>query len=101
MKPNALILLLLASLPASKAQADGSGPWTGHMWGGGFGFMGGFMMLAFWGAVIALIVFLVLRLRDNGTPPPDSDARETLRRRFANGEIDEEEFRRLKATLDE
>ena len=54
--------------------------------------MGGFMMLAFWGAVIALIVFLVLRLRDNGTRPPDSDAQEALRRRFANGEIDEEEF---------
>jgi putative membrane protein len=51
--------------------------------------------------VIALIVFLVLRLRDNGTRPPDSDAQEALRRRFANGEIDEEEFRRLKATLDE
>lgn len=71
------------------------------MWGSGYGFMGGFMMLAFWGAVIALIVFLVLRLRDNGTRPPDSDAREALRRRFANGEIDEEEFRRRKATLDE
>lgn len=83
------------------ARADGPGSWTGHMWGSGYGFIGGFMMLAFWGAVIALIVFLVLRLRDTGTPPPEANAQETLRRRFANGEIDEEEFRRLKATLDE
>ena len=101
MKLKTLIPTLLASLPASMARADGPGSWTGHMWGGGYGFMGGFMMLAFWGAVIALIVFLVLRLRDNGTPPPESNAQETLRRRFANNEIDEEEFRRLKATLDE
>jgi len=101
MKLKTLIPTLLASLPASMARADGPGSWTGHIWGGGYGFMGGFMMLAFWGAVIALIVFLVLRLRDNGTRPPDSDAQEALRRRFANGEIDEEEFRRLKATLDE
>jgi len=28
------------------------------MWGSGYGFMGGFMMLAFWGALIALVVFL-------------------------------------------
>ena len=98
MKLKTLIPTLLASLPASMARADGPGSWTGHMWGGGYGFMGGFMMLAFWGAVIALIVFLVLRLRDNA---PDSDAQEALRRRFANGEIDEEEFRRRKATLDE
>ncbi|WP_254702077.1 SHOCT domain-containing protein [Roseivivax sp. THAF30] len=101
MKLKTLIPTLLASLPASMARADGPGSWTGHMWGGGYGFMGGFMMLAFWGAVIALIVFLVLRLRDNGTRPPDSDAQEALRRRFANGEIDEEEFRRRKARLDE
>ncbi|WP_240453992.1 SHOCT domain-containing protein [Chachezhania antarctica] len=101
MKLKTLIPTLLASLPASMARADGPGSWTGHMWGGGYGFMGGFMMLGFWGAVIALIVFLVLRLRDNGTRPPDSDAQEALRRRFANGEIDEEEFRRRKATLDE
>ncbi|MCF6430320.1 MULTISPECIES: SHOCT domain-containing protein [Rhodobacterales] len=101
MKLKTLIPTLLASLPASMARADGPGSWTGHIWGGGYGFMGGFMMLAFWGAVIALIVFLVLRLRDNGTRPPDSDAQEALRRRFANGEIDEEEFRHRKATLDE
>ncbi|WP_289040837.1 SHOCT domain-containing protein [uncultured Aliiroseovarius sp.] len=101
MKPKELILPALASLPASMAQADGQGFGTGHMWGGGYGFVGGFMMLAFWGAVIALIVFFVLRLRDNGGPPAEADAHETLRRRFANGEINEEEFRRLKATLDE
>ena len=37
----------------------------------------------------------------NGAPPAEADAHETLRRRFANGEINEEEFRRRKATLDE
>lgn len=71
------------------------------MWGGGYGLMGGFMMLVFWGAVIALIVFLALRFRGDTVRPSDPDAREMLRRRYANGEIDDEEFRRLKATLDE
>lgn len=101
MKLKKLILPSLASLPASMAQADGPGSWTGHMWGGGYGFMGGFMMLLFWGAVIALIVFLVVRMRGNETRPSEPDARETLRRRYANGEISDEEYRRLKATLDE
>ncbi|WP_245853556.1 SHOCT domain-containing protein [Maliponia aquimaris] len=83
------------------ARADAEGSWVGHMWGGGFGFMGGLTMVIFWGAVIALIVFVVLRLRDAPTQPRETKALDALQLRFAKGEIDEEEYRRLKATLEE
>lgn len=93
----------LAALTASTAIADPEGPWDGHMmWGGGYGVFGGLMMLVFWGVVIALIVLAVHWLRDNragGTR--GSDALDILRARLAKGEIDEEEFRRRKAVLDE
>ncbi|GGB23663.1 MULTISPECIES: SHOCT domain-containing protein [Paracoccaceae] len=93
----------LASLAASPALADPDGSWDGHMmWGGGYGVFGGLMMLVFWGVIIALIVLAVHWLRDNsGTGGKSSDALETLRQRLAKGEIDEEEFRRRKAALEE
>ncbi|MFC0159171.1 MULTISPECIES: SHOCT domain-containing protein [Mameliella] len=83
------------------ARADADGSWGAHMWGGGFGFMGGLTMLIFWGAVVALIVFLVVRLRDAPVQPRETKALDALQLRFAKGEIDEEEYRRLKAALEE
>ncbi|MDF0603411.1 SHOCT domain-containing protein [Psychromarinibacter sp. C21-152] len=96
-------LTTLASLAASTALADPDGSWEGHMmWGGGYGVFGGLMMLVFWGVIIALIVLAVHWLRDNsGAGGKSSDALETLRQRLAKGEIDEEEYRRRKAALDE
>ncbi|WP_236736931.1 SHOCT domain-containing protein [Palleronia pelagia] len=63
-------------------------------------------MILFWGIIIALIVWAVMALRGKGgNGGPDAtgrpDALETLRERLAKGEIDEEEFRRRKAALDE
>ena len=93
----------VVSMTATMAMADPEGPWDGHMmWGGGYGVVGGLMMLVFWGVIIALIVLAVHWLRDNsGTGGKSSDALETLRQRLAKGEIDEEEFRRRKAALEE
>ncbi|WP_235953202.1 SHOCT domain-containing protein [Salipiger sp. PrR002] len=94
----------LASLAASTALADPDGSWDGHMmWGGGYGVFGGLMMLVFWGVIIALIVLAVHWLRDSsGTGGKRSpDALDILRERLAKGEIDEEEYRRRKAALDE
>ena len=55
--PSALVLSAGAAL-ADPADSWGDG--FGHMmWGGGFGMAGGLMMLLFWGAIIALIVFAV------------------------------------------
>lgn len=72
------------------------------MWGNGFGFGGGLMMILFWGIIIALIVLAVRWLANSagegnaGRP----DAMERLRERFAAGEIDEEEFERRKQALE-
>ncbi len=89
---------------AGAALADQSGNWGdgfGHMmWGGGFGMAGGLMMLVFWGAIIALIVFAVRGFSSGSGSGSKSDATEILRERFAKGEIDEEEYERRKAQLE-
>ena len=72
--------------------------WYGGMGGGAWVFMG-----IFWVAVLALILFLVVRLlpssstRD-GSPPKESPA-EILERRFARGEIDAETFQAQRSAL--
>ncbi len=62
--------------------------------------LGWIVTLLFW----ALIIYLVFRLvkalaaRRSG---PDARALETLRQRYARGEIDDDEFRRMKSELSE
>lgn len=72
------------------------------MWGSGYGFGGGVMMLLFWGLVIAAIVVLVKWLIDSQgkSRRRTRDAMDILRERFASGEIDEEEFERRKKALE-
>lgn len=60
------------------------------------------MMVAFWGGLVALVVWLVRGSRDEGRrEPPVEPARadEVLAQRFARGEIDEEEFTRRRELL--
>lgn len=74
------------------------------MWGDGWGWLGGgLMMLVFWGALVALVVFLV---RGFGARPPHEPdiggrptAEEILAERFARGEISEEEFEQRRSVL--
>ncbi len=69
----------------------------------GFGFLG---MLLFWGLFVALIVGgLVFLLRQSaGTRPPaekgTSTALQILDERLARGEIDREEYERIRAALE-
>jgi putative membrane protein len=69
------------------------------MWGHGWGFWPAMMlmMVLFWGLIIAGIVVLVRSFRNRGAggAPPE----EALARRFARGEIDEDEYRRRLAAL--
>ncbi|BCT77875.1 hypothetical protein SCMU_37170 [Sinomonas cyclohexanicum] len=71
-------------------------------WYGGMGIWGwilmALVMLAFWGGVVALVVFAVRNSR--GGPgrydprlPGSDDPERILAQRFARGEIDETEFR--------
>lgn len=66
---------------------------------GGFAMMALYMVL-FWGGLAALVV--VLLRRDSHTPhtPHSGPATRILDERLARGEIDTEEFDRVRRTLD-
>ena len=78
-------------------------------WGmGGFGvawLFGVFLVLLFWGLVIAALVLGIrwlIRADQRGLQPPaprPDDPLEILRQRYARGEIDEEEYERRRRTL--
>ena len=57
--------------------------------------MGG-MMLLFWGGVIALVFFAV---RAFGSGKASDPAMDTLRRRLASGEINQEDFDKTRKAL--
>jgi putative membrane protein len=70
----------------------------------GFGWlMGGgmsLMMLLFWIGPIALVVWGVAALRRGQQPPPREETPlDILRRRYASGEISQEEFEQAGRTL--
>lgn len=76
-----------------------------HGGGGGGWFMGGFGSL-FGLLVIGLLVYLVIRLFQGATPGPGArrdreDSMEILKRKYANGEISTEEFRKIRSLLKE
>jgi len=70
----------------------------GHgMMGWGMG-MGWIIMIVFWALVIFGIVALVKWLSGQGQPGnrPKESSVEILRKRYARGEINDEDFRRMK-----
>ena len=70
-------------------------PWAMHTFGGGN------LMFLFWGVIIGGIALLVVGLARRGAQPAyrDESALEILKRRYASGEIDREEFQRMKKLL--
>ena len=88
---------------ASVASASPGGDWGdgyGHMmWGGGHGLFGGLMMVVFWGLVIGLIVLGVRRFSGRSDAPSQSSALDILKERYARGEINDEEYQRLKSEI--
>ena len=75
-------------------------------WGDGIGWwmmFGGFWMVAFWGGIIALIIWGVSRLtRRTDSGSSDSGKRNPLdiaKERYAKGEISREEYEQLKKDL--
>ncbi len=61
-------------------------------WGGGF-------MLVFWVAVILLIVWVVKELAGKSAKGSSDSALESLRQRYAKGEINKQEFEEKKKDL--
>jgi len=81
----------------------------GHMgpgmtgWGYGAGRIWSIIMLAFWIAVIVGLVFLirwlVISTGVGGRARPEESALEILKRRYARGEIDKQEYEEKKKDL--
>jgi putative membrane protein len=96
-----LVLVLLPVFAGSGLFGSGSMMGQGGMMGGGwgiFGIIGMLVPLLFFGGLIAVIVWAVVRITANrqggGTEPRagGDSAEEVLRQRFARGEIDAEEY---------
>ena len=78
---------------------------TGWMMSGlgmGYGFFGWLMMLLLWILIIAGIVFAVRWFFDQGSQKGsrvEETALDILKKRYASGEIDKEEFETMKQEL--
>lgn len=90
-------------------QGYGYGPGGGMMGSGGFGIglIGAVFMIVFWILVIVGIVLLIKWLVDQSArgshppmQPPSSQAMDTLKHRYARGEITKEEFDQMKKDLE-
>lgn len=74
---------------------------------GGFGYggmmFGGLLMLAFWVLVIVGVIWLVLTLTRSGQTVPGAPGAakplDTLRERYAKGEITKEQYEEIKRDL--
>jgi len=72
---------------------DGSGWWMLY---------GAIMMVVFWGLIIWLAVWLISRITSHEHPGRGSERRDALdiaKERYARGEINKEEFDRIKKDL--
>jgi putative membrane protein len=97
-----LLQTVYGALPA----LDWCGRWGGGYFGGpGYGMMGWpgpFGIIGhglFWIAVIALIVWAIVRLTRGRRAVPAEDPLDLLKRRLAAGEIGADEFAKIKKTL--
>ena len=92
-------------LPAT--QRGEPSPWGPGMMGNwGYGMMGWFgpiMMLVFWGLIILVLILVVRWLWTSSEKKPEQIIQESpldiLKRRYASGEIDREEFEQKKKDL--
>lgn len=72
----------------------------------GFGIMGGMFMIVFWGGLIALVVWLVIKLfpgvRGQSNSPSGNmmNARDILDQRYAGGEINREQYEIMKKDIE-
>jgi putative membrane protein len=77
-------------------------PYSSWM-GGGFG--GGIFSLLFWGLIIAMLVFVAIKLfgsiksNSTGSFRDKNDSFEILKTRYANGEINQDQYVKMKDVL--
>lgn len=101
-----VLTVALVSLPAY-AQSATERPYSWHYggdWGWGHMIFGSMMMLLFWGVIIVGVVIVVRWLtggpsQESRSSPARKRALDILEERFAQGEIDKEEFEERKRLL--
>lgn len=73
-------------------------------WNDNSGWMNGsgmWLMLLFWGALIALAVWAIIRATRRGSPTTSAESpRQILDRRFAAGEVDAEQYGEARRVLE-
>lgn len=111
LKIQTIILLFLSFLLFQKESFAQSGGYLGNwcqgpgwMGWGGSGWFGIFHMILFWVVLVALIIFLIRLFVSSRHTDPNSihhqaSAFEVLKKRYARGEIDKEEFESKKKEL--
>jgi putative membrane protein len=73
--------------------------WSNYGWGMGFGF-GWFLMALFWILVILGIIYLIKAIAGGRKWEEKEDtALEILKKRYAKGEVNKEEFEKIKNDL--
>lgn len=104
MKYLAGVNLMIASAPGFTQQRDNYA--HGHMWDGGGWFLGPIFMLLLLAAIVTIVLFLLKQTggsihNKHTTPTVEQDRPlEILKIRYANGEIDHEEFELRRKTLE-
>lgn len=76
--------------------------WWGGGWGSGWGVFGFLFMVVFWVLIIVGVVFLIRWLVAESRPQPSGGgetALDILKKRYARGEIDQQEFEAKKRDL--
>jgi putative membrane protein len=87
----------LETLAASAALLD---PWDHHGWGGaGWMWLWGGLMMLFWVALVAAVVWFVATRSGARPAGPADRAREILAERYARGDITGDEYRERLDTL--
>ena len=86
----------LSQLPFLQMGWDGD-----HMdgWGAGAWVMMSILMVIFWGAVVAIVLWLVRSNTLHSHPEAKASALDLTRERYARGEISHEEFERIRENL--
>lgn len=92
-------LFSFATTAVAQGQTQGYGPWPGMMgWGCGMGWPWP-MMFIFWIVVIAGIVYFVRSGFKYRGGALDESALEILKKRYARGEINKDEYEKMKKDI--
>ena len=99
-----MILVVVPALALANGDQHGMWPWM-MAWGHGMGWLMMIPMFLFWGMIIAgfivlLRMFSSKNIKETGIESPET-ALDILKKRYARGEIDKEEFEEKKQVLGE